>query len=526
MKPDRQKLGRHIDFNRGQYRARIIVPVELRPFVLKKDGTPPCSALEEYLGADPREALKRSRPILADFDRQLSLARKHYEASRPTVSSAAKATFATELEFDLMERAIGPRQTLRNQDRIYSDKLRLVAAGIVTDEEAEALIGYAAEDLIARGLADASTPTKRAELLKVLANVRLDALAVSQSRDKGEVYPPDARTPELLQPAPEPLPPIVAPSSTKRPALTFEGVIKEQERITALGLRSREKAPATLTKYRKAIEEFEIHRGSKEVATVTLAQGEAWRDDMLTAGKLSRKTIHDKITAIRTVLSWAHKQHKGELFPAGLPLQFLDLPVVERQDSADRTYSLKEARHLLEFARTATRSSFRWIPWIIAHTGARVNEITPLEKADIIEVEGHWFIHIRVGDGRTTKTHKARKVPVHNGLIKEGFIEWVKAQPAGRLFPGGKNEDQRIREWIHEKVFPNRDDMPPPNHGFRHLFEDALFSGVSHKAALYITGRSSGSSADDYGGSDLKLLGLAEEMDKVRDIITANAAPE
>jgi integrase len=524
MKPDRKKLGRHIDFNRGQYRARIIIPQELRPFILKKDGTPRAS-FEAWLGADPREALKRSRPFLADFDRQLSLARKHYEASRPTVASAAKATFAAELEFDIMERAIGPRQTLRNQDRIYGDKLRLVHAGIITGEEAEALIGYAADDLIARGLADASTPTKRAELLKVLANVRLDALAVSQSRDKGEVYPPDARTPELLQPDPEPLPPIVAPSPAKRSALTFEDVIKEQERITRIGLESREKAPSTLIKYRKAIEEFEIHRGSKEVATVTLAEAEAWRDEMLTAGKLSRKTIHDKITAIRAVLSWGHKQHKGKLFPAGLPLEFLDLPVVEQQDSAERTYSLKEARHLLECARTAPRPLYRWIPWIIAHTGARVKEITPLEKEDIIEVEGHWFIHIRHGNGRTTKTHKGRKVPVHRALVKEGFIEWVKAQPDGRLFPGGENQDNHLRTWIKKKVFPNLDEMPPPNHGFRHLFEDAL-TGVSHKAALYITGRSSGTSADDYGGSDLKLLRLAEEMEKVRDIITSIAEPE
>jgi hypothetical protein len=51
------------------------------------------------------------------------------------------------------------------------------------------------------------------------------------------------------------------------------------------------------------------------------------------------------------------------------------------------------------------------------------------------------------------------------------------------------------------------------------LFEDALFGDVNQKAALYITGRSSGSSADDYGGSDLKLLELAAQMKKVRNFI-------
>lgn len=299
---------------------------------------------------------------------------------------------------------------------------------------------------------------------------------------------------------------------------TFDTVIEEQERRAALGL-GRPKSKATLNKYRTAQYDFEHFRKIKKVAMITLADGKAWRDDMLEAGKLSRKSVKDRITNIRTLIGWANTHSEKQMFPQGDPWAALELPHVEKGDSADRTYSLKDARHLLVTAREATRASNRWIPWIIAHTGARVNEITVLEKADLFEIEGHWFIHIRVGDGRDTKTHKGRKVPVHRALLKEGFIEWVKSRPEGKLFPGGENEDQRIREWIKEKVFPARQDMPPPNHGFRHLFEDALFAGVSQKAALYITGRSSGSSADEYGGSDLRLIEIAEQMDKVKDIL-------
>jgi integrase len=299
---------------------------------------------------------------------------------------------------------------------------------------------------------------------------------------------------------------------------TFDMVIEEQERRAALGL-GRPKSKATLDKYRTAQYDFEHFRKNKRVATITLADGKAWRDDMLETGKLSRKSVKDRITNIRTLLGWANIQSEKLMFPQGDPWAALELPHVEKGDSSDRTYSLKDARHLLVTARTATRASNRWIPWIIAHTGARVNEITVLEKEDVFEVEGHWFIHIRVGEGRDTKTHKGRKVPVHRALHREGFIEWVKLQPDGKLFPGGENEDQRIREWIHEKAFPDREDMPPPNHGFRHLFEDALFAGISEKAALYITGRSSGSSADEYGGSDLRLIEIANQMDKVRNII-------
>ena len=127
-------------------------------------------------------------------------------------------------------------------------------------------------------------------------------------------------------------------------------------------------------------------------------------------------------------------------------------------------------------------------------------------------------MHIRVGEGRTTKTRKPRKVPVHQALIDEGFLEYVRGATAGPIFPG-VFQDQRLREWILEEALKGEKDTPAPNHGFRHLFEDALFGEVNHKAALYITGRSSGTSADDYGGSDWKLLELARQMDKVKRII-------
>lgn len=369
-------------------------------------------------------------------------------------------------------------------------------------------------------------PEQRPRLLVLVADALDDAATVNLRKAEGD-YSPDtgaAKYPALERTSPS------ASQSKKRLSIaegvadaglwTFEDVITEQERLTGMGLRSRNKASATLTKYRKAIEEFDAHRGNKIVADVTLADGEAWRDAMLTAGKLSRKTVHDKLTAIRALLSWADVQSKSTIFADGSPWRHLDMPIFEKRGGAERTYSLKEARHLLECARKEASSRFRWIPWIAAFTGARVNEITPLEKADVFEVEGRWFIHIRVGEGRTTKTHKSRKVPIHGALKDEGFIDFVRGAPDGRLFTGGVNIDQRIREWVHEKVFPNRSDMPPPNHGFRHLFEDALFSGVEHKAALYITGRSTGSSAEDYGGSDFKLLQLAKQMDKVPSIMS------
>ena len=85
------KLGKNIDFHRGQYRARILIPPRLRPFILKSDGTSRTS-LEERLGADPRIAKKRSYAVLARFHDILDDARHMCDQgdSRRTVDVGAR----------------------------------------------------------------------------------------------------------------------------------------------------------------------------------------------------------------------------------------------------------------------------------------------------------------------------------------------------------------------------------------------------------------------------------------------------
>ncbi len=510
----------------GRYFARIVIPKDLRPFLDNKN------ELRTPLGPDRRTALARLHTAVAEIQAAIAIAERRAQVAKGEaitpgryplpVDQMALRDYNTRVAFDTELRNTHWQYAQHGYvDEMRVSLLRSGIAGSLNDEALEVLIGNRIERF--RRLGNTTVikgTTEWRTLAHALCVAEYEAMTRQAERDEGDFtgkpeHPMLAAAVEQDEMAAE------TPASEFN-ALTFEQVIAEKQRLTALGLGGRQKSEATLIKYRNTVYDFEAHRRSKHVATVTLEQGEAWRNSMLSEGKLSRKTVADKLATIRAILGWANDQTRGKLYPStpkGTPFDFLEMPTVIKGDSADRTYSLKDARHLLLAARTATRTSNRWIPWIIAHTGARVNEITVLDKADIFNVEGHCFIHIRADGERTTKTHKGRKVPVHRALIKEGFIEWVKAQPDGKLFPGGKNEDQRIREWIKEKVFPDRKDMPPPNHGFRHLFEDALFAGVSEKAALYITGRSSGSSADDYGGSEVRLIEIAGQMDKVRSII-------
>ncbi|XKM39116.1 hypothetical protein A4U53_022675 [Rhizobium ruizarguesonis] len=72
-------------------------------------------------------------------------------------------------------------------------------------------------------------------------------------------------------------------------ALTFEQVIQEKERLTAMGLGGRQKSTSTLIKYRNTVHDFEHHRRSKKIATVTLEEGEAWRNAMLSGREAFKK---------------------------------------------------------------------------------------------------------------------------------------------------------------------------------------------------------------------------------------------
>lgn len=520
-----RKLPTYMQMLDGRYFVRVPVKHELRPYV-------GVTELREALGPDLRIAKENLHAHVAIFKQRLREAAEAYRRETgKEVPIAVEPVDPARLMVQHYRDIVAFDELARNSDYRYSTggyvdeiavaQLRDGIAGKLSNAQYEQLLVASLAKLRRVGKASAYPGAEGyRSLCRALCIAEYEGLSRIVERDDGDfsgkpenpalvaaIEEADAEQQQDAQPV------------RKFDSWTLDHVITEQGRLASIGL-GKSKSEATLKKYKIAQHDFEHFRKDKKVATITLADGKAWRDHMLSNTELSRKSVHDKITIIRSLMNEANRQSENQMFPAGEPWAALEMPNVIKGDSADRTYSLKDARHLLETARSAERTSFRWIPWIVAHTGARVNEITPLERRDIIEVEGHWFIHIRVGDGRTTKTGKARKVPVHRALIDEGFIEWVKTQPAGKLFPGGKNEDQRLREWIHEKVFPNRADMPPPNHGFRHLFEDALFAGVSQKAALYITGRSSGSSADDYGGSDLRLVEIAEQMEKVRSIIT------
>jgi integrase len=123
----------------------------------------------------------------------------------------------------------------------------------------------------------------------------------------------------------------------------------------------------------------------------------------------------------------------------------------------------------------------RWVPWLCAYTGARVNEMTQLRAEDVRKVEGVWTLRITPEAGGV-KGNKARTVPLHEHMIDQGFIEVVDAKGEGPLFynpergrggkagnPHYKKVGERLAAWVRD--IGVNDPEVQPNHGWRHLFK-------------------------------------------------------
>ncbi|WP_181443866.1 DUF6538 domain-containing protein [Rhodobacter capsulatus] len=362
-------------------------------------------------------------------------------------------------------------------------------------------------------------PESRLPLLRHVADAMDDAAKVTEAKAMGD-YSQQGKAalyPALDLPVAKPSPKSAPPS----PKLTFSGVIDAWVAAKTRGRNAAPVRPDTERKYRRECAEFVAFRGSDDMTTVTAREAEAWLNAMLTEAKLSNNSIRQRLQNIRSVVEHGRRQSLGELFPMGNPLEFVQLPEAAPVASDLRTLTLAEAEAILRAARAETRPELRWLPWLCAYSGARVNEVAQLTPGDFFQVGEDWFYRLTTMGGKTLKNrHSERRVPVHPDLVAEGLIVFVESRrdrPEERLFP--RRSQGNVATWVREKVGLTRPELAP-SHGWRHLFEDkALVAGMLDAARLYLTGRSGGGSAAGYGKSEVMLPGLAAEMRKVEGIL-------
>jgi integrase len=270
--------------------------------------------------------------------------------------------------------------------------------------------------------------------------------------------------------------------------------------------RAKEKTEYSWT---KIINKVTAHVGHDDAAAVTEHDLISWKDKLVSSG-LSPTTIKNHLTVLRTLYNFAKGNKRIPVsLAAGVKYRARSDPRRKR-----RGYTEEDAKRILVAARGENEAHLRWVPWIEAFTGARLEEICGAYVADVYEFGGVWCLDIRLDnrgkDGSLKTEGSERKTPLHPALITEGLLDYVRSLPKeGPLFPGitpdrfgsrAGNGTKTIGRWIRERV-RIIDPRKAPNHSWRHYFKsvcrDADIEEEHHDA---LTGhKGQGGEGRDYG---------------------------
>lgn len=353
------------------------------------------------------------------------------------------------------------------------------------------------------------------ELCRALNDAAISALEAAQERLDGRMVP----TP----PAPEPsaLEGLKDAQSSDVPILATFDAYAAAQRLT----------PGVRNEWRSNIRKLIKYVGHDDAAELTTATLMDWRN-MLLAEPVREGRVREPLTVrskymapIRAMLAWAVEE---KMLPTNV-CSGIVVRVPKKAKLRERDFTTEEARAILaatldppsERLSAGYSLARRWIPWLCAYTGGRVNEFSQLRGKDVQEIDGIWTVRITPEAG-TVKAKEARVIPLHPHLIEQGFVDMVTAHGPGPLFydpdkqrvrdDGNrhfKKVGERLAQWVRKEV-GIVDPAIQPNHAWRHTFKTMGYSvGMEERVADAIQGHASKTTGRTYGRPPLKALAQA-----------------
>jgi integrase len=170
---------------------------------------------------------------------------------------------------------------------------------------------------------------------------------------------------------------------------------------------------------------------------------------------LAPRTLNRYAVAMGLVWEWAGDRLGYE---GTNPWKGQQRQVGEKRKTEKLPFTLNELKKLLAVkpdVKSAKRSygaTLRWVSWISAFSGMRLNEVCSLRRADLKKIGNVWVMDIK--DAKTEAGD--RIVPVHSKLVALGLIEYRKSLREDeewlfpKLLPGGPDNK---RSWYLSKRF-------------------------------------------------------------------------
>jgi integrase len=251
-------------------------------------------------------------------------------------------------------------------------------------------------------------------------------------------------------------------------------------------------SPKTRRSWRTRVAALMAFVGHDDLARLTTKDVLRWKDDLVNRKKdgaetpaLDAKTIRNGyLAAVKATLNYAVQQSE---LPSNVA-RGASVRVKKKKKQRENGFTEEEALAILRATRypppralsLENAAARRWVPWICAYTGARVNEVTQLVPSDFRNKKEIPYVRI---DAEASKTGNYREVPLHDDLVEQGLLDYVASRGRRPLFydpkrsRGGQDAGkhfrkvgERLAEWIRSEKVGVTDQKVAPNHGWRHRF--------------------------------------------------------
>ena len=200
-------------------------------------------------------------------------------------------------------------------------------------------------------------------------------------------------------------------------------------------------ANSTVDRWRGVFLRLESDFPNTNAAALLPEQMQHWANGLISPDRTAGTVADVWVRSARTVFAWAVDEKLITRNPFTGWRVRVPRKIRTRETKAftdDEIKTVLNAALAVE-GRSKSDAAKRWCPWLAAYSGARMGELTQLRGIDIVANDGIHAIKISPEAG-TTKTGKARTVPLHEHLIKQGFLAFVKANGKGPLFYNEQNQ--------------------------------------------------------------------------------------
>ncbi len=265
-------------------------------------------------------------------------------------------------------------------------------------------------------------------------------------------------------------------------------------------------ANSTIDRWRGVFLRLQTDFPNTSAGALLPEQMQEWANRLIDSGRTAFTVANIWVRAARTVFAWAidEKLISRNSFTGWRVKVPKKIRVRETKSFTEGEIETILSAALAIEVRSKTDAAKRWCPWLAAYSGARMGELTQLRGVDVVEGAGTHAIKISPEAG-TTKTGKSRTVPLHDHLIDQGFLAFVKANGSGPLFynelkqlsgpidptnprkPRYVKAREQVGTWV--RGLGVKDPELSPNHAWRHTFKAIGFrSGMSEKVLDAIVG--------------------------------------